>query len=543
MQGNGVVSKGTEIDWPALMRFKRTFTEPVPKNTEQWFGKAGIVSFHGRAHFVDKTVVMVGDDTLQARHVVIATGAWPAKLGIPGEELLTRSDEFLELEKLPARIIFVGGGYISFEFAHIAARAGAQVQILHRGPRPLVGFDPDLVNRLAQATEDIGVRIRLNTAVEAIEKDGNEFVVQASHEGEKQQFHADLVVHGAGRAPEIEDLDLEKASVDYQKKGVVVNEFLQSVSNPAVYAAGDAAASGGLPLTPVASMEGRVVAANLLNGNHQKPNYTGIPTVVFTVPPLASVGLQEAAAKQGKLSVRVNHGDTSGWYSSRRVGMRYSGYKVLVEEGSNRILGAHLLGPHAEETINLFALAIRLGLTTDQLKETRYSYPSHSVIGRRLAIDGKSKGTILDEIPLARTHWSRWRNRHPDTLVLSSETGYFRAYGSDPYGSYDKSGTDSGGPLFPVMAKDSRFNPKNILVGVKANGRQMAIAKRSLRARKVMNASLGGVPLVAFYDQDFEVARGVRAPGAREIDEIHLRKTRNRGRAYRLALDNHRAFC
>ncbi len=378
MQGNGIVSKGTEIDWAALMRFKRTFTEPVPKSTEQWFAKAGIAPFHGRARFVDETAVMVGDDTLEARHVLIATGAWPAKLGIPGEQHLTRSDEFLELEKLPKRIIFVGGGYISFEFAHIAARAGAQVKILHRGARPLVGFDPDLVTRLAQATRDLGIDLRLDTVVEAIEKDGNQFLVHASQKGAKQQFQIDLVVHGAGRIPEIEDLDLEKAGVEYQKRGVSVNEYLQSVSNAAVYAAGDAAASGGLPLTPVASMEGRVVAANLLEGNRHKPDYTGVSTAVFTIPPLASVGLQENAAKAQGLKFKVNHGDTSGWYSSRRVGIKHSGYKVLVEDGSKRILGAHLLGIHAEETINLFAMAMRFGLTADQLKDMRYTYPSHS---------------------------------------------------------------------------------------------------------------------------------------------------------------------
>jgi len=321
---------------------------------------------------------MVGDDTLESRHVLIATGAWPAKLGIPGEQHLTRSDEFLELEKLPKRIIFVGGGYISFEFAHIAARAGAQVKILHRGAHPLVGFDPDLVTRLAQATRDLGIDLRLDTVVEAIEKDGNQFLVHASQKGAKQQFQIDLVVHGAGRIPEIEDLDLEKAGVEYQKRGVSVNEYLQSVSNAAVYAAGDAAASGGLPLTPVASMEGRVVAANLLEGNRHKPDYTGVSTAVFTIPPLASVGLQENAAKAQGLKFKVNHGDTSGWYSSRRVGIKHSGYKVLVEDGSKRILGAHLLGIHAEETINLFAMAMRFGLTADQLKDMRYTYPSHS---------------------------------------------------------------------------------------------------------------------------------------------------------------------
>ena len=378
MAGKGIKEKGVKIDWPALMRFKNTFVAPVPKHREESFAKAGIATFHGRARFVDRTAVRVGDQTLEAKHVVIASGACPAKLGIPGEEFLTTSEQFLDLKKLPPRIIFVGGGYISFEFAHVAARAGAEVRILHRSPRPLAGFDPDLVNQLVKATETIGVEVHLESPVEAIEKSSKKFVVHTSSKSEKKSLQADLVVHGAGRVPEIDDLDLEKAGIAHTEKGVTVNEYLQSVSNPAAYAAGDAATTKGLPLTPVASMEGRVVAANLLDGNDQKPNYAGIPTVVFTVPPLASVGLQEVSTKEGKLRVKVNHGDTSGWYSSRRIGMNYSGYKVLVEEGSNRIVGAHLLGPHVEETINLFALAIRFGLTTDQLKEMRYSYPSHS---------------------------------------------------------------------------------------------------------------------------------------------------------------------
>ena len=125
-------------------------------------------------------------------------------------------------------------------------------------------------------------------------------------------------------------------------------------------------------------MEGRVVAANLLEGNHHGPNYTGIPTVVFTVPPLASVGLQEDSANAQGLKFKVNRGDTSGWYSSRRVRVKHSGFKVLIENGSNRILGAHLLGIHAEETINLLAMAIRFGLKADQLQDMRYTYPSHS---------------------------------------------------------------------------------------------------------------------------------------------------------------------
>ena len=376
MEGKGISSKSTEIAWQELMRFKRTFTEPVPENREKGYAKAGIIAYHGRTSFINQTTVRVGDNTLTARFVHIAAGAKPAALGIPGEEHLTTSDQFLEMEQLPKRIIFVGGGYIAFEFAHIAARASAKVQILHRGARPLEGFDPDLVNSLVQATRELGVDLRLNTAVRSIEKDGDRFIVNASTEHGKQTIEADMVMHSAGRVPDIDDMNLEKAGVEHDKKGVVVNEYLQSVSNPAIYAAGDAAASGGLPLTPVATMEGHVVASNLLKGNHRTPNQMGVPTVVFTLPPLSSVGLQEEAARQQGLKFTVKYEDTSGWYSSRRVGLKYSGFKTLVEEGGGRILGAHLLGAHAEEVINIFALAIRSGLNADDLKTMIYAYPT-----------------------------------------------------------------------------------------------------------------------------------------------------------------------
>jgi hypothetical protein len=126
-----------------------------------------------------------------------------------------------------------------------------------------------------------------------------------------------------------------------------------------------------------------------------------------------------------------------------------------------------------------------------------------------MAIDGKNRGIVLEEIPLAWTRWSRWRQRHPDTVVLSTDTGYFRSYGTGPYGSYEKSGTyyNSGGPLFPVMAKDGRFNPKEVVLGVKANGRQVAIHKQGLRTRKLANTKLAGLPLVALHDPDLDMVR------------------------------------
>jgi len=376
MKGNGVSAKSVEIDWQELMQFKKTFTEPVPENTEKAYAKTGIAAFHGRVHFVDKTTVKIGDDKLTGRYVHIAAGAKPAVLNIPGDEYLTTSTQFLEMEKLPKRIVFVGGGYIAFEFAHIASRAGAQVQILHRGARPLEGFDPDLVNNLVQATRDMGIDLQLNTTVENVERDGDRFTVTASAENSRKTFEADMVVHSAGRSPDIDDMNLEKAGIEHGKKGILVNEYLQSVSNPLTYAAGDSADSGGLPLTPVATMEGHVVASNLLKGNHRQPNHLGVPTVVFTLPTLSSVGLREVDATKQGLKFKVKHEDTSGWYSSRRIGLKYSAYKTLVEEKSGRILGAHLLGAHAEEVINIFALAIRTGIRAEDLKTMIYAYPT-----------------------------------------------------------------------------------------------------------------------------------------------------------------------
>jgi glutathione reductase (NADPH) len=378
LRGRGVRGDTVRLDWPALMRTKRSLIESVPQHRAEGFARAGIDAYRGRARFVGPTAVRVGDDVLEGRYVHIAAGARPATLAIAGGEHLVTSDAFLELDELPPRILFVGGGYISFEFAHVAVRAGVEVTVVHRGRQPLVHFDPDLVGRLVAHTRQLGVEIHLETDVTSIEKTDGRVVVQADTNGRKRTLESDLLVHGAGRVPAIDDLALDAAGVEWDaRRGVTVNQYLQSVSNPAVYAAGDAAASGP-PLTPVAGYEGRIVAANLLNGNHATADYTAVPSVVFTVPPLASVGLQESAARAQGRRFSVKHGDASGWYSSRRIGETCAGYKVLVEEGTGHVLGAHLLGPHAEETINLFAVAMRWGKTAADLKDVLFAYPTHA---------------------------------------------------------------------------------------------------------------------------------------------------------------------
>ena len=312
---------------------------------------------------------------IEGRFILIAVGAVPMRLGIPGEEHLITSTEFLELDQLPKKIVLVGGGFIAAEFSHIAARAGAQVTVLQRADRMLTAFDPDLIGWLMEKFHEVGIDVRLKTRVTAIEKSNGGLSIRACSNGKDEVFKADLVVHAAGRVPDLEPLDLAAAGVESEKGRLRLNEFLQSVSNPAVYAVGDAALSGP-PLTPVAGHDAKVAAANMLDGNHQKPNYLGVPSLAFTIPPIASVGLSEKQARDKGLKFRMQSEKASDWYTVRRVAETAYGFKVLVEEGTDRILGAHLIGPHVDEVINVFALAIRKGLTAEDLKTTMFAYPT-----------------------------------------------------------------------------------------------------------------------------------------------------------------------
>jgi glutathione reductase (NADPH) len=374
MRGHGV-SGEPRIDWRELMAFKRSFTDPIPRKQEQRYAAKGIDAFHGLARFTGPDAVAVEGQELKARHILIAAGARPVPLGIPGEEHVVTSDRFLELGALPARIAMIGGGYIAAEFSHLAARAGAHVTVLQRAERMLPAFDPDLVGWLMEKFVELGIDVRARSTVQRIDKTANGFLVHASTDGQVTTVAADLVVHAAGRAPDLDALDLAAADVVAEKGRLRLNEFLQSVSNPKVYAAGDAASSGP-PLTPVSSHDGKIVTGNLLDGNRHKPDYRGVPSIAFTIPPIAAVGLGEAEARARGLKFRINSEKVSDWFTAWRLNETVYGFKTLVDPDTGRILGAHLVGPHAEDVINLFALAIRHGLTAEDIKTTMFAYPT-----------------------------------------------------------------------------------------------------------------------------------------------------------------------
>ena len=369
------VTGDLRIDWQELIAFKRTFTDPVPRKREESFARQGIDAFHGMARFTGPDSVAVEGRSLKGRHVLIASGARPVTLRFPGAEHTITSDAFMELEHLPQRIVMVGGGYIAAEFSHIAARAGAKLTVLQRGTRMLPNFDGDLVGWLMEKFGEIGVDVRTQHAVTGIEPSGREYRVHTQTPKGEAVVTAELVVHAAGRVPDIDELNLPAANVAVVDGRLRLNDYLQSVTNPIVYAAGDAAAKGP-PLTPVSSHDAKVAAANILEGNRHRPDYRGVPSAAFTLPPIAAAGLSEAAARQQTPNVRVKSAMVPDWYTARRVAETVYGYKTLVEQDSGRILGAHLVGPHADEVINLFGLAIRHDLTADDLKSTMFAYPT-----------------------------------------------------------------------------------------------------------------------------------------------------------------------
>lgn len=375
MSGKGVEPDGLHIDWPDLIAFKRGFTDPVPGKHERSYEGKGIAAFHGQARFTGRNTVEVEGTALEAQHILIATGAKPVTLGIPGEEHLVTNEEFLALESLPKRIVLVGGGYIAAEFSHIAARAGAEVVVLQRGERMLSHFEPELVEWLMEKFGEVGIDVRTRTVVESVEKAGSGYRVNASSQGGAVTVEADLVVHAAGRVSALDALDLPAADVAQKDGRLELNGYLQSVSNPSVYAAGDAAQIGP-PLTPVSSHDAKVVAANLLHGNRETPDYRGVPSVAFTIPPIASVGLSEAEARERGLDFRVKAQKASDWFTARQAAEQVYGFKVMVENGTDHVLGAHLVGPHVDEVINLFALAVRHKLTAEALKSTMFAYPT-----------------------------------------------------------------------------------------------------------------------------------------------------------------------
>jgi glutathione reductase (NADPH) len=374
LRGKGLVGS-VKIDWSAIVRFKDSFSDKVPGKERRDLAEHHMELAEGEPRFIDPNTVQVNGSLHHARKLVIATGMVPRPLPVKGAELMTTSDELLDLRTLPKRLLFVGAGYISMEFAHVAARLGREIHIVQRSGRALRAFDNDLVQMLVEASRSLGIEFHFNSPLKEIERTCTGLRSVCGESG--LVLDADLVVHGAGRVPSTMDLEADKGNIDLAENGgIAVNEFMQSSSNPDVYAAGDCAASPGSPLTPVANLEGKIVGRNLLEGNRFKPDYRGVASVVFTSPQLAMAGLTEEEAEERGVSVDVRFEDFTSHKAMRQLGVSTAAGKVLLEKRTGKVVGGHFLGPGAADMANCVAIAIRNKLTGKQLAETVYAYPT-----------------------------------------------------------------------------------------------------------------------------------------------------------------------
>ena len=376
MIGSGLAGQ-LHLDWSALMDFKRQFTQPIPGRTREDLREAGIELIEACPRFLNAHTLEADGRRWRAEQIVIASGLRPRTLELPGggAEHTIDSDGFLELDQLPGRVVFVGGGYIAMEFAGVAAAAGARVTVLEMGTYPLGQFDQDVVRELLAAYEDLGVHVLTQRKVEAIRPLERGFEVDCG--GAAPTIEADLVVNATGRVPSIDGLDLDAAGIDHGKAGVKVDSHLRSVSQPHVWAAGDVADTGRPPLTPTASEDGRVVAHNLLNPDALREQIqTPVASVAFTLPPVASAGMSEQAAREAYGDgIEVAAGSMAGWKHFRQQNEKHAYYKLIFDPDT-KLIGAHLVGADCDEVINMFATALDSGCDKASLCDTTLAYPT-----------------------------------------------------------------------------------------------------------------------------------------------------------------------
>ncbi len=365
-----------KLDWAALIDREKRMIHHLPASFARTLTKRGVEVLRGHAAFVGPTAVRVGKATIEAKHIVIATGSTPRKLPIDGAEHMITSDEVLSERKLPREVVFVGGGVIALEFSHVYARAGAKVTVLEVLPRLLGQMDEDAVEKIRIESERIGIAVRTGIKVERVEKANGRLRVVYEDGGRERVARADRVVNGAGRVANVDALDLDAGKIEHNRGRIAIDEYLRSKSNPAVYVCGDMLSSP--QLSPIATYEGKIVGRNIVEGARHKPDYASIPSCVFTVPALAAVGLTEAEAKAKGLRVRVETNDMLDWFSAKTYAETVSWAKIVVDEASDRIVGAHIVGHAGEELINFFALAMAHGITTAQIRDLVYAFPSFS---------------------------------------------------------------------------------------------------------------------------------------------------------------------
>ena len=360
-----------QFNWKTLLENKNNEIRRLNGIYEQLLGNAGVEIIHGRASIIDAHKVSVGGKEYTAKNILVATGGWPSVPDIPGKQHIITSTEAFYLEKIPNKIIIVGGGYIAVEFAGIFNGLGVDTTLMYRGPKFMRGFDGDVREHLAVEMEKKGITFKLSTNISKIQKLDQGFVAICE---DGLTLETDMIMYATGRAPKIKGLGLESVGVELRENGaIIVDDYFQS-SIESIYAIGDVIDR--IQLTPVALAEGMAVAKTLFCNVPSKVDYNDIATAVFSQPPIGTVGLTEEEARKRHEDVVIYKSDFRALKHTLTKRDERVLMKIIVDKKSDRVLGVHMVGSDAGEIIQGIAVALKAGATKSVFDATVGIHPT-----------------------------------------------------------------------------------------------------------------------------------------------------------------------
>ena len=369
--GYGWTVPTPHFDWPTLVANKDKEIARLNGIYRRLLEGAGVTIHEARAVLKDPHTLDVGGRTITAEHILIATGGWPVVPDIPGKELAITSNEAFYLERLPKRVIIVGGGYIAVEFAGIFHGLGVETIQLYRGNLFLRGFDGDVRSHLAQEMRKKGVDLRFNANIAKIERAGGG--LKATLEG-GATLDADVIMYATGRAPNSAGLGLDEVGVTRRWDGAIVIDEYFRTSVPSIYALGDV--THRLELTPVAIAEAMAFSKTLFKGEPTMMDYEGIPTAVFSIPPIGTVGYTEEAAREHCGPIDIYRSTFRPLRHTLSGNQEQTMMKLVVQKSTDRVVGCHMVGPDAGEIVQGLAVALKCGATKAQFDATVGIHPT-----------------------------------------------------------------------------------------------------------------------------------------------------------------------
>ncbi|WP_426164766.1 glutathione-disulfide reductase [Sandarakinorhabdus sp. DWP1-3-1] len=363
--------EGKSFDWPTLRDNVLAEVDRLNGIYENTLDSHKVTIFHDRAVFIDPHTLDVGGKRITAGRILIATGARPTVPALPGADLGITSNEVFHLETLPKKVVIAGGGYIANEFAGIFHELGVSVTLVNRGDQILRGWDTALRDRLLTISMTKGINFKFNHSLKSIEK--IETGVRVNFDDD-EAIEADLLLWAVGRRPNVEGLGLDVAGVELDERGAIRVDADSGTNVPHIHAVGDV--TDRIQLTPIAIREGHAYADTVFGNKPTRVDYDCVPSAVFSNPPLGSVGLSEGQARNTLGPVRVYTSDFRPMRNVLAGRNERALYKLVVDEATGKVVGAHMIGPDAPEVLQAVAIAIKAGLTKAQFDETVALHPT-----------------------------------------------------------------------------------------------------------------------------------------------------------------------